>query len=100
MNRLLLTAVAITLLIFGLGLLLLAALSRHKKSATGPLALVGARGRVQNTLAPEGAVIIKGELWPARSRNNQTLPANTTIRVTGAAGHLLEVEAADEKRQF
>ncbi len=100
MNNLLLTAALVTLLVLGVSALLVAALWRHKKSATGPLTLSGARGRVHDALTPEGAVLVNGELWPARAADGQHLPANTAIRVIGAAGTGLEVIATDEKRQL
>lgn len=100
MNNLLLAAALVTLLVFGVSALILAALSRHKKSATGPLMLSGARGRVHHALTPTGAVIVHGELWPAHTTDGQHLPANTNIRVVGASGNGLEVIATDEKRQF
>ena len=72
------------------GALFIAALSRHKKSATGPLALDGV-ARVYETLSPEGAIILNGELWRACSYDGSTILAGATVRVVGASGHLLQV---------
>lgn len=69
-------------------------LSRHKKSATGPIKLLGATGVVQTSLDPDGAVLIDGELWQARLQNGSHLPARARIRVLGAVGPLLLVEPA------
>lgn len=69
-----------------------AALSRHKKAATGRLDLMAADAVVETTLKPEGSVLIRGELWRARSRQGVCLERGQTVRVVGARGHLLEVE--------
>ena len=73
----------------------IAAASRHKKSATGALQLAGSRGLVERTLEPEGAVLIQGELWRARSHKGATVERGRKVRVVGASGHLLEVEAIE-----
>ncbi len=69
-----------------------AAQSRHKKAATGELYLVGATARVETTLKPEGSVLVRGELWRARSRTGVTIKSGRGVRVVGASRHLLEVE--------
>jgi membrane-bound ClpP family serine protease len=73
-------------------LLYIAALSRHRKAATGELQLVGAFGSVEKVLEPEGSVLVGGELWRARSRTGVTLSRGHRVRVVGASSHLLEVE--------
>lgn len=81
-----------------LGLLLVAAavyvimLSRHHKAATGEFDLVGALASVEVTLKPEGAVLVQGELWRARTRAGVTIERGCRVRVVGASAHLLEVE--------
>jgi membrane-bound ClpP family serine protease len=40
---------------------------RHKRSGRNRVELLGAAGVVQSELNPEGAVLIHGELWSARS---------------------------------
>jgi membrane-bound serine protease (ClpP class) len=80
------------------GLLLIAAtvyvivLSRHHKAATGELELVGAKGKVEIALEPEGAVLVRGELWRARTRAGLTVERGHIVRVVGTSAHLLEVE--------
>jgi len=87
-------------LVIGLGLVLvfvaiyLILLSRHKKSATGAINLIGATGVVQTSLDPDGAVLIEGELWQARTRDGSHLPEHVRIRVLGVTGPLLLVEPA------
>lgn len=80
------------------GLLLIAAavyvimLSRHHKAATGELELVGALASVETALEPEGAVLVRGELWRARTPTGDTIERGCRVRVVGATAHLLEVE--------
>ena len=73
-------------------LAILVALSRHKKSATGELDLVGAAALVETTLEPEGSVLVRGESWRARARSGATIRSGRQCRVVGARGYLLEVE--------
>lgn len=73
-------------------LVYLAALSRHRKSALGQLNLVGAKGSVEKSIAPEGSVLIGGESWPARSSTGAKIERGRPVRVVGARGHTLEVE--------
>lgn len=74
----------------------LAFLSRHKKSATGPVNLIGATGVVQTALDPEGAVLIDGELWQARARDGVLIEASASIRVVDLEGPIVIVESSDE----
>jgi membrane-bound serine protease (ClpP class) len=73
-------------------LVLIAALSRHQKAATGELKLIGAVALVETNLEPEGAVLVRGELWRARTLTGTTVMSGRDVRVVGARGHLLEVE--------
>ncbi|MDT7602321.1 MAG: NfeD-like C-terminal, partner-binding [Acidobacteriota bacterium] len=74
--------------------LALVATWRHKKSAQTTLEMIGRVATVERDLAPEGAVLVGGELMPARSLTGETiLRANCArVRVVGARGHCLEVE--------
>jgi membrane-bound serine protease (ClpP class) len=71
---------------------ILIVLSRRKKAIAGESNLVGALGSVLTTLRPEGAVLIRGELWRARSLSGSKIERGREVRVVGASGHLLEVE--------
>ncbi|PYS93101.1 MAG: hypothetical protein DMF64_06105 [Acidobacteria bacterium] len=75
-----------------LALAVLAALAHHKKRAPHMFDLTGRVGSVVEALRPEGAVLIDGELWRACVRSGGEL-ARGRVRVVGARGHLLEVEA-------
>ena len=74
--------------------IILAVLSRRKKAIVCEPRLVGARGSVETTLRPEGSVLIRGELWRARSRSGSRIERGQEICVVGASSHLLEVEFA------
>ena len=69
-----------------------AAWSRHKKGAGRVPDLTGRVGSVAVALRPEGAVLVAGELWRARVRSGGNVERGR-VRVVGARGHLLEVEA-------
>ncbi len=69
-----------------------AAMSRHQKSASRPLHLAGRVAHVVEALEPEGAVLVDGELWRARARGGESI-ARGRVRIVGARGHWLEVEA-------
>lgn len=72
--------------------LYLVILSRHHKSATGDFELIGALAFVEARLEPEGAVLVRGELWRARTRAGATVERGHRVRIVGARTHLLEVE--------
>jgi membrane-bound serine protease (ClpP class) len=78
-------------------LAVIAALSRHKKAATGELDLVGAVAFVETNLEPEGSVLVRGELWRARAHTGATIKSGCDVRVVGASRHLLEVEPTSVK---
>ncbi|MDQ1589587.1 MAG: NfeD-like C-terminal, partner-binding [Pyrinomonadaceae bacterium] len=81
------------LLVVCLIALVVAAMSRHQKSAGRPLHVEGRVGVVAEALEPEGAVLVDGELWRARSRSGVRIARGGRVRVVGARGHWLEVEA-------
>ncbi len=85
----LLAVLTIILAITVLGLIILA--SRHKKSATGPIKLLGSVGVVHTTMSPEGTVLVDGELWRAASPS--LIQPQARVRVVGAREHLLLVES-------
>ena len=88
------TFIAAILILCGPGLIVivLAAVSRWKKSATKKLALVGASAIVEKALAPEGSVLIRGDLWRASSRDGIIIARQTRVRVVGIREHYLSVE--------
>jgi membrane protein implicated in regulation of membrane protease activity len=60
-----------------------------------PPALVGARGRVVERLAPRGWVRVAGELWRAEARG-AAIDAGADVIVRGVQGLTLRVEAAED----
>lgn len=90
------SASAYLLLALGLAALLLAIVSislwKHKKSGIGRIQLLGARAYAQTDLDPEGAVLIAGESWRARSFDGTTIAAQAQVEVVQVEGHLLLVK--------
>ena len=72
--------------------MVVAAWLHHRKGAGGELRLEGRVGVVLNPLEPEGAVLVDGELWRARARSGDRITRGR-VRIVGARGHWLEVEA-------
>ena len=70
---------------------IVALLSRHKKSGTGPINLTGLTAVVMTALEPEGTILVRGEIWPAQTHDGTTITPNITVKVVGATGHLLVV---------
>jgi membrane-bound serine protease (ClpP class) len=73
-------------------LAIFADMSRHKKSATSEIQLIGSRAQVDVELAPEGTVLVDGELWRARSADGSNIASHTVVQVVGLSGHLLLVQ--------
>ena len=90
------SASAYLLLALGLTALLLAiagiSLWKHKRSGMGRVQLLGATAYAQTELDPEGAVLIAGELWRARSFDGTSIAANEQVEVVKVQGHLLLVK--------
>ena len=78
-----------------LSLIIVVALWRHKKLSAANLKLIGEVGEATTTLDPEGAVLVHGELWRARSRDGAAIAAGARVRVLGVEGHLVLVEVCD-----
>ena len=73
----------------------MAALSRHKKAGSGDVKLIGEMATVESRLAPEGTVIVRGELWCARSSDGSVISSQTRVRVVGFKDFLALVEVCD-----
>ncbi|HEX8474844.1 MAG TPA: NfeD family protein [Pyrinomonadaceae bacterium] len=68
--------------------------SRRQKASAAWLCPVGRRASVVEVLNPDGAVLVGGELWRARAKGNERVECGEgNVRVVGARGCLLEVEA-------
>jgi membrane protein implicated in regulation of membrane protease activity len=67
--------------------------SRQQKYSRSPLNLVGRTASVERALAPEGFVLIEGELWRARVCGVASIEGGgSRVRVVGASGCVLDVE--------
>ena len=71
------------------------ALYHHKKASVGDIKLIGELAEVDRALEPEGTVIVRGELWRAKSKNGSFLSAGTRVQVVGFENHLALVEVCD-----
>jgi membrane-bound serine protease (ClpP class) len=70
--------------------------ARRRPPATGREELVGETGVVREALTPEGLVFVHGEIWHARSRSGEPIPAGEAVKVEALAeGLVLEVERAE-----
>ncbi len=71
----------------------IAVLSRRAKATGKESSLIGCLASVEKSLNPEGAVLVRGELWPARSLSGERIArGNANVRIISAGGHYLEVE--------
>jgi membrane-bound serine protease (ClpP class) len=70
---------------------LIAVRSRHHKRYPSPKQLLNSQGIVAKSLAPDGAVLVHGELWLARSLDGTHIPANSTVIVVGTDSHVILV---------
>jgi membrane protein implicated in regulation of membrane protease activity len=88
------TLVILIFALFAIACAVVVAASRHQKDARAPLELIGRVATVERDIDPEGAVLVRGELMPARSRTGATILRATCprVRVVGARGYCLEVE--------
>ena len=87
--------IAILASLAALSLLIVVILWRHKKAISADVRLIGETAEVCTRLEPEGAVLVQGELWRARSRSGGAVPASTQVMVVAVQGHLLLVEPHD-----
>lgn len=100
------TFIYIVLFLIAVFAVMLFLLWRHKKAGMGEVNLVGALASVEESLAPEGAVLVRGELWRARLKHSNDaaeadahphsiIERGSNVRIVGASGYLLEVKSAD-----
>lgn len=84
---------AIIAVLAGLIAALVAAISRHQKSGSRAIKLIGEFATVERGLNPEGTVLVCGELWCAKSADGGDILSGLRVRVVGFQDHLLLVEA-------
>jgi membrane-bound ClpP family serine protease len=85
---LLIDLIAMTLL---LGVFVVA-LALRKRFGNSDPQLIGESASVETSLAPNGNVIVNGELWPALSKNGEVIPAQSRVRIVAIQDLSLLVE--------
>lgn len=85
----LLIALIVTALVLSL---FVVSLALHKRFASSDRQLIGESGCVEKSLAPNGTVIVNGELWPAQARNGEVIPAHSRVRIVAVKDISLLVE--------
>jgi membrane-bound serine protease (ClpP class) len=70
----------------------LAVRARRSKQMLGLDALIGRPASAMEALAPEGHVLVEGEIW--RAVADEPMPAGSALRVTGRDEYRLHVTAA------
>jgi len=89
-------SVALPLGLITVILLRLAVAAKRRKVVTGEQGMIGAVGVAQTDLAPEGKILVHGELWEARAR--EKIPKGARVRVREIDGLTLRVESEPESR--
>ena len=67
----------------------LAVRAKRMKTLLGADALIGSQGKVMEALAPEGHILVEGEIW--RAVSTEPLTVGVTVRVVGHEQYLLRV---------
>jgi len=82
-------------------LITIAVISRHRKASPKIIRLSGALASVEKELTPEGAVLVRGELWRARASGDVIVGrGRDNVRVVGSSNHLLVVEPREHATMF
>ena len=69
--------------------LLIALRSRRHKLLFTPSNLIGSSAIVDKALEPEGSVVVRGEIWLARSVDGSSIPEKTNVTIVGIQSHFL-----------
>ncbi len=88
--------VALPFAIITIVLLRYAVAAKRRKAVTGEAGMIGMLGVAYTDLDPLGKVMVRGELWGARSA--QRIPQGAPVRVREIEGLTLRVESAQECR--
>ena len=82
---------------FSVALFVFTTRTLKKQVVVGLPTMIGSKGKVASSLAPEGLVRIKGELWVAKSEGSEMQPDREVI-VVGQDGLRLVVRGRDTVR--
>jgi len=80
--------------IYAMATFLLVTQALKQKEVIGLPAMVGGKGKTVSRLAPEGQVMVGGELWNARAAEG-TIEANAEVLVVAQSGLKLVVRKAN-----
>jgi len=78
------------------GLAWIALRARRSKVLTGPQAMIGGTAIVRTPLSPTGQVEIRGELWQASLRGQESLAPGSAVSVRAIEGLVLIVEPTQD----
>jgi|GEM_PF-1226956 len=73
--------------------------AKKKKPSTGEEAIVGETGTVEDELNPEGMILVKGELWKARTKGDKKIEKGRKVKIVGARNLVLSVEEVREEEK-
>ena len=69
--------------------LLIALRSRRHKLLFNTSNLIGSQAIVDKPLEPDGSIIVRGEVWLARSADGNSIPEKTKVTIVGVESHFL-----------
>ena len=92
-----LIAVMVAWAVFGTALFVFTTRTLKKQAVVGLPTMIGSKGKVASSLAPEGLVRIKGELWGATSAEGN-VDAGEQVEVVGEDGLKLVVRRVGTKK--
>jgi len=92
------TALSVTIPVAIISVILVrfAVVAKRRKALTGEDGMVDSVGVTRTELAPQGKVLVRGEIWDARAREN--IPNGSRVRVRKVEGLTLVVEPEPESR--
>jgi membrane-bound serine protease (ClpP class) len=93
----LVTALAVSVPIGAIAVFLMTLVLRARANpvATGTSAMIGQIGVARTSVAPDGKVFVRGELWNATSK--QAIPEGAQVRVRGVEGLRVYVDAVEKQ---
>ncbi|WP_075859177.1 NfeD family protein [Carboxydothermus pertinax] len=78
-------------------LIKLAVQAQKRKPTTGTEGMIGLTGKVTADLQPEGFVMVRGEIWKAKSADGKPILRGTPVTVVGVSGLTLIVDEGERK---
>jgi len=70
-------------------------LHKHSSKSKSPMSSLAT---VHTTLSPDGSVLVNGELWLAKSIDDNLVPEKTKVIVVGLSDHLLLVSRQHRRK--